>query len=482
MQNSQRTAADAVRETVRRRGPCSGEAVVASAPARLEVLGGLAAQAGGAVAQMALPERVVAAVDRRTGHGVRIYKAEPAGTAEDWCAEIRDMRGNPAVRYPDRGATGSAPVVPAENWVHAVARLCCRLPATTPLLTERLFGGSPSDKLTGVDIYVLSAVPGRSDKAATVAAAAAVMEALCHASRLPMETMEKALLVQQAAAPDRPSAAVVDALTMLLARDGPPAQLLRYSTQPHALVGQIALPDDVRIVALDTGLPLPAALETLGHFRSAGAMGLQIVETIYRDLGQSHSPLHGYLGNLSPQLYRRYFRALLPRKLRGADFLRDSSERAGAVTGIDPQRVYRVRTAIDHLIAEHEHAENFLQAMEELADPKQPLSPLELQRTKQRAGRLLLASQHSYRLRLEISWREADWLIDTLMTAGPRQGVYGARICGSGGGTVVALMDNSSRANDVLLDVMGTYRKITGLQLGVAVGGARESGAVRVET
>jgi L-arabinokinase len=108
--------------------------------------------------------------------------------------------------------------------------------------------------------------------------------------------------------------------------------------------------------------------------------------------------------------------------------------------------------------------------MEELADgPAGQNKESEL--ILQRAGRLLLASHHSYRLRLELSCREADWLVDRLMESGPDRGIYGARITSTGGGgTVAALLNRSSASTDALLEVMNAYNQVTGLALGVAEG------------
>ena len=162
--------------------------------------------------------------------------------------------------------------------------------------------------------------------------------------------------------------------------------------------------------------------------------------------------------------------------MRGSDFVRSFGPLPQSMS-LDPAGVYRVRTAVDHLIAENEHAEQFLQAMEELsqAGPDgRPIiaDPEERQRTVQRAGRLALASHHSYRLRLELSCREADWLVDRLMEAGPERGVYGARITGAGGGgTVMALVDRSASAGDAMLELIEGYRQIMGLLLTVAEAG-----------
>ncbi len=43
---------------------------------------------------------------------------------------------------------------------------------------------------------------------------------------------------------------VIDALTCLLAEAG---TMLRFSAQPHRLVGPVPIPADLRVLALDTG-------------------------------------------------------------------------------------------------------------------------------------------------------------------------------------------------------------------------------------
>ena len=227
-------------------------------------------------------------------------------------------------------------------------------------------------------------------------------------------------------------------------------------------------------MALDTSVTRESNRDIFAEFHLTGAMGAKIIETIYRDLGQRHNPIHGYLGNVSPELYRRYFRSLLPRRIRGADFLRTYGQlnpEAGEIVG---DNMYAIRTTLDHLITEYEHAEHFLQAMEELSEsPAEAAISAERQLIMQRAGRLMLASHHSYRLRLQLSCPQADWLVDQFSTAGPKSGTYGARItdCG-GGGTVAVLMDASDRATDTLLSTISRYKEEMGMDVDVRQAGA----------
>jgi len=470
----------------------SAPVFVRSAPARLDVLGGLAAEAGATVAQMALPRRAAVGVQSRSDGKLVIFSEAMVPPVGEPLFEF-DVSTDTA----DAKRMGAQAVGPA-SWARPLIGAWCAaaqvLQRERPATTENLKRGATIAVHSDIAINAGQA----SSTACVTAAVLALLAWANHETQRPLqfEPLEMALLIHRAETmfAGASHGHVVDAFTCLSASDGPPAHVLRYSAQPHTLVGQAIVPGDLRLLAFDTGIRYGAAGETLRGLRLAAAMGLKIIETIYRDLGQRHTPLHGYVANVSPLLYRQYFRSLLPKRMRGSDFVRSYGavpEKAGVIDG---KAMYRVRTAVDHLIAEHEHAEQFMQAIEELTDPESEVSlvasPDKPRRTAvndrlamvlrrqvfHRAGRLLLASHHSYRLRLELSCREADWLVDHLMAAGPAKGVFGARITGcGGGGTVLALLDHSSDANDVLLDTLAAYPKITGLQLGIAEAGTRNS-------
>lgn len=440
-----------------------GPVRICSAPGRVDVLGGLGVEAGATLAQMSLPVRAqVALQPRQDGRIIIVSRQKPGEPIVIPIADaVDDDHFNAGVF--EKFITGSA------SWAGLLVGACCVVPKPV---------------LKGMSIAVDSAIPMGVGQAAGTAIATAAVVGLTRIADLAVDPLELALYIYRAEtvfdSPWSRAAHVVDVMTCLHALHEPPPRLLRFSAQPHQLVGQIPLHKDVRIVALDTGVGNQDAAQTIESLRLAGAMGLRISETIYRDLGQRHTPLKGYLANLSPSLYRQYFRSLLPRRMRGKDFVRtygELPERAGV---IEPEKMYRVRTAVDHLISEHEHAENFLQAMEELSDVAvlgKRLRQTERERIMRRAGRLMLASQHSYALRLNISCPEADWLVDHLMMAGPDKGVYGARLtsCG-GGGTLVALLNRNPSATDALLDAINAYHDHTGRTLSVSEAGTGDCG------
>jgi len=450
-------------------GPASA-AVIRTAPGHIDVLGGLAVETGGTVAQMTVPRRAGVAVQLTAEPLLIIHRAvhddtELASTTipldacfrEGRLTALRDLMATLPM-----DALWAAPIFAAWLVLAQAGRLTAlRLAAAA----------TPTTSPCGATVIVHSELPTGAGLGSSTALLTSVMRAMAEAAGSPIEAEDLALYVGRAEdlLPDG-FGHVVDALTALHALDQPDPHVLRLGAQPHSLAGQIRLPADLRILALDTTVRSGARAQSLQNLRVAGAMGLRIVETIYRDLGQRHTPMRGYLANISPALFRQYFRTIMPRRMRGTDFLRSFGaipERAGTV---DPDRMYRVRTTVDHLISDNEYAENFLQALEELAAHEQRTGPrlgaTERQRTLFRAGRLMLASHHSYRLRLEQSCPEADWLVDALMQHGPQAGIYGARISGWGcGGTVVALVKRSPAVDEILENLPAPYRRQTGRSL-----------------
>jgi L-arabinokinase len=460
--------------------------LVATAPGHIDVLGGLAVEAGGTVAQMTVPRRAVVAVQLRAEAVLEIHRDSACSDEPAACATI------PLERYFHEGRLIAARDVFAtltagEQWTAPVL-------AAWYIMTQagRLTGSTGQTQpkpagMRGLAVVFSSQLPPGAGLGSSTAIIAAVLNAFNQLIGGFIDGDELALYIgrTESLLPEG-FGHVIDALTVIHAIDKTGPKILRLSAQPHSLAGQITLPRDLRIMALDTGVRYPARAESLQILRAAGAMGLRIVETIYKDLGSRHTPLRGYLANISPSLYRQYLRGIIPRRMRGADFIRSFGPLPARAGVIDPDRIYRVRTTVDHLISENEHAENFLQAIEELSEHEQGIGPrlsaIDRQRTLRRAGRLMLASHHSYRLRLEQSCPQADWLVDRLMQHGPQSGVYGARISGWGrGGTVVVLLKRGSAADDIVLSMLAPYAQMAKTTLHLLEAGTPGSGGILEE-
>ena len=449
----------------------STDMTIATAPARVDVLGGLSMEAGGVVAQMALPNRAGVALQWRNDGKIifmgREHRQRHQPVIVPGTAIFPSLQTSP----------GQTPHETAEYRTAWIAPLLhvFRILTSRGLFPPALHAAGSA---TGVTVVIDSNIRPQSGQAAATAVTAAFLQALTVNCGIVLTAIQKAQIISAAqSATIGGHGHVIDGLTVLSAEEGPLAHLLRYRAQPHSLLGQIPLAPDIRIMTLDTGISCDNSRNIFGEFHLTGAMGARMIETIYRDLGQQHNPIHDYLGNVSPELYRRYFRAMLPRRIRGSDFLRTYGPLEHSIGEVIPENMYAIRTTLDHLISEYEHAEHFLQAMEELSE-SQADTPISAPRRliMQRAGRLMLASHHSYRLRLQLSCPQADWLVDQLTALETAAGAYGARItdCG-GGGTVVVLMDTSERATDALLSVISRYKQTMGLEVEVQSAGAAGS-------
>lgn len=441
------------------------EAVVASAPARLDVSGGMAVYAGGVVAQSSFSLRATAGI-------------APRADGSLWMADCTMPFTQAAQIAFDMQAVLSGALEPP------ITNNACEPPAwaklilTTVLEFNRVAATPTAAALRrGLSISVHNPIDAGRSPASASAMAAALVQCLCLHFEISAGVIEKAHLIasiQRSLRGGRSHA--VDALTVLCAHDGPPTHLLRYRSQPHELLGQIPLSHELQLLAIEIEQTNAAAPSTAESVLTAGAMGAQIIETIYRDLGHEPAGRPFYLGNISPGLYKRYFRALLPRRLRGRDFTRTYGPLPQ--DSIEADYVYHVRAAVDHLIGESEYAENFLQAMEELAPNSDERTPGAARRVNaQRAGRLLLASQHSYRLRLGLSSPAADWLIARLTDTQVVHCAYGARVTDMGdGGLVVALLPHTAGATDHLLGVISDYGRHFGSAARVYRAGEKHCG------
>ncbi len=165
--------------------------------------------------------------------------------------------------------------------------------------------------------------------------------------------------------------------------------------------------------------------------------------------------MSGYLANLDPEDYKRFFRPQLPRQITGKEFLaRYGSELPTLNAGLDPAGIYPVQQEADHHVLEARRVKNFAAFLESAAtatDPRQRGLLLD------KAGHLMYASHLSYSNDAMLGSEETDLLVDAVRKH-ERAGLYGARVTGKGsGGTVAILADQSDRATQAIEQIMSEY-------------------------
>jgi L-arabinokinase len=247
---------------------------------------------------------------------------------------------------------------------------------------------------------------------------------------------------------------------------GEPGSLLRLLCQPHELQKPLKLPDNVRVIGINSNVKHSVGGGQYGITRCAAFMAHRMILEKMRDMGTAagrslvNVPMYGYLANLVPDDYKRYFRAYLPEFMRGKDFLTRFDGTIDTATRVDPAITYPVQHAADHHVLEARRVRDFVSFIEE-ANRAAP-NTREQGRPLDMAGHLMYASHLSYTVDAMLGAPECDTLIDLVRKHEPA-GLYGAKITGGGsGGTVAILCDTSAKADEAIAQIMSEYISQTG--------------------
>jgi L-arabinokinase len=236
--------------------------------------------------------------------------------------------------------------------------------------------------------------------------------------------------------------------------------------QPHELQSPLNLPPGIRVVGINSNVKHNVGGGMYGRTRCAAFMGHRMILEKMREMGLAagtalqSDPMRGYLANLDPDDYKRFFRPFLPAHLDGKTFLVQYGSTIDCATTVDPDQVYHVLQACDHHVLEARRVRNFTQHLESAAalpaDSPQRKLPLD------KAGHLMYGSHLSYTNDALLGAPECDLLVK-LVRDRESAGLYGAKITGGGsGGTVAILADISPRADAALAEIMTVYEKQSG--------------------
>jgi len=154
--------------------------------------------------------------------------------------------------------------------------------------------------------------------------------------------------------------------------------------------------------------------------------------------------------------------------MRGEEFLARYHGTTDAVTRVVADRTYPVRQATAHPICEQARVDRFAALLGELAN--RPVAAEEL-------GRLMYESHASYGA-CGLGSDATDVLVRMVREAGPRTGLFGAKITGGGSGGTVAILGTTA-AESRVRELAARYSDATGRSAEVFAEsgpGAAESG------
>jgi L-arabinokinase len=306
-------------------------------------------------------------------------------------------------------------------------------------------------------VLVSSRVPPGKGVSSSAALEVASMSAAAAAFHLDLEPRELALLCQRVenlvvGAP----CGVMDQMTSACGEEG---RLLALLCQPAKLLGTVALPDDLRVWGLDSGVRHSVGGGDYGSVRVGAFMGYRIiaelaglkVEPRGETVSIEDARWRGYLANLSPSEFKQRFAARLPEALKGEEFLALYGGTTDAVTRVEPGRAYAVRTPAAHAVYEHFRVRAFAELLqgEEAGERRREL-----------LGELMYQSHASYSA-CGLGSEGTDRMVELVRESGADAKLYGAKITGGGSGGTVAVLGRRD-AGDAVADVAHRYAEETG--------------------
>ena len=424
-----------------------GDIFVARAPGRLDVMGGIADYSGSLVLQLPIRQAALVAVQPNNSHSVEIVSLgniENGRSRTDFAMPLNDLapEGRP-LEY--RVARDYFLRSPERRWAAYIAG------ALLVLMHEC------GERFSGLRILLESHVPEGKGVSSSAAIEVATMQAVGAAFDIKLEPRSLALLSQKVenlvvGAP----CGVMDQMTAACGEQG---RLLKLLCQPADVQGTLAVPNQIAFWGIDSGVRHSISGSDYSSVRVGAFMGYRMIAElaglrVRADANTTQVEIidprwKGYLANLTPPEFQQY-RQQIPEQMTGKDFLAKFQGTTDSVTHVDPERTYAVRQPTAHPVDEHFRVRTFVDLLAAQLNEKQ----------LERLGELMYESHASYSA-CGLGSEGTDLLIQLVRSAGPRNGLYGAKITGGGSGGTVAILGMRD-AGRAVNEIASAYAMKTG--------------------
>jgi galactokinase len=425
--------------------------LIARAPGRLDLMGGIADYSGSLVLEMPLAVATIAAVQQTNDPTITVYSTAGADIADHSTVTVplSTLREHDeSISY--QAARTLLTIDPETAWAAYIIGVVVILQREYHLHLEQ-----------GLRIVIHCEVPIGKGVSSSAALEVATMQALNKLYHLDISGRTLAILCQKVenlivGAP----CGVMDQMTSACGEDN---SLLALLCQPAELQGSVPLPAGVEIWGIDSGVRHTVAGADYGSVRVGAFMGYRIIADLQnfavtpasdRSTLEITDPLwQGYLANIAPSRWETQYRDRLPLTLDGASFLERYGGTTDIMTKIDPQRTYAIRQPTAHPIYEHHRVSLFRTLLQTSPATDEQLTLL---------GELMYQSHVSYSA-CGLGSTGTDRLVELAHLAGPASQIYGAKITGGGSGGTVAVLARQD-ADEIIHTITQHYERETGLK------------------
>ena len=436
-----------------------GRMIVARAPARLDIMGGIADYCGSHVFEMTLNKAAVAACQAREDNDLYAWTVHTMpGLKSNLRMSLDDL-------YTDTGLKSYAQVKNLFSEDIQTAWTGYVLGCFFALLKEKKIEKFPH----GAAIILKSDIPMGAGIASSAAIEVATLTALNHLYALKLDALDIARLAQ--IVENRIVGAPCGIMDQVTAAAGMKDKIISILCQPDHILEHVDCPQNVNFIGIHSKKPRSTKSNAYIDTRTAAFMGLSILKA---ELGWEKLK-DNYLCNISVQEFRESCEPLLPQQMHGSAFLEKYGETDDPVTQVDPEKVYAVRDRVTHPIYENARVKLFIKALKNAGKyPERAQAFLKI------AGELMYESNSSYRDLAALGSPEIDGIVNIAQKIGEQGGIYGAKITGGGGGGTVVLLCYGDVSTS-LTQIISAYKLAWGIETETLSGsspGASEFGHI----
>lgn len=419
--------------------------ISATAPGRMDVMGGIADYSGSLLLQMPIKQTTTVSIQKRND-GVFNFRTQiTKKKTDDFIIDISELI------YRSLEEAGKIiKTKPGGDW--AVYVLGCFL----VLQKEK------GIELTGANIFIESNVPWGKGVSSSAALEVATMNALNHLYQLSLGKEELAVLAQMAE--NRIAGAPCGLMDQLSSHLGQKNKLLPLICQPHQVDKAISIPRGINFSGIDSGIRHAVSGASYSDVRAAAFMSYTIIAlnegATVEELDNARTsddwsklPFKGFLANIPVSLFEEKYISLLPKEISGKDFFTQYKISIDTVTNIDEGKIYRPSVCGSHPVYENARVNEFKTLLKNFKkqDDKQ-VSLIQM-------GNLMMQSHESYSA-VGLGNEYTDKIVEMVRDAGPAHGVFGARVSGGGNGGTVCILSYGKDGKNAVKEIYHKYKQI----------------------
>src|SRR6187399_9509 len=423
----------------------NGSIISATAPGRMDVMGGIADYSGSLLLQMPIKQTTTVNIQMKDDDVFNFRTQITKNKTEDFTIHISDVK--------DRSLGEAGMIIRSikgGDW--AVYVLGCFL----VLQKEK------SIALTGANVFIESKVPWGKGVSSSAALEVATMNALNQLYNLSLGKEELAVLAQMAE--NLVAGAPCGLMDQLSSHLGQKNKLLPLICQPHQVDKAISIPRGINFSGIDSGVRHAVSGASYSDVRAAAFMSYTIIAlnegATVEELEQARTsgdwsklPFKGFLANIPVSVFEEKYISLLPKEISGNDFLSRYKVSIDTVTNINQDKIYRPAVCGSHTVYENERVNEF----------KTLLKNFKKQGDKQvsliQMGNLMMKSHESYSA-VGLGNEYTDRIVEMIRDASPARGVFGARVSGGGNGGTVCIISYDKEGKNTVKEIYHKYKQI----------------------